>query len=187
MRINLNEIPQDGKNYTCNQHSAELTKVLSDLIGNSKYEINFFIKPLSYGFDFSGTAKTQTKEVCSRCGIDIEWPVDIHFHEMLMPKLEVDRTAQYVKPNHFSEITEHDGPGHVEYEGHHFEAGEYIHEAIAIQIPTYPTPEVDPAGKCLGCHLNINKNNFSYDEELTKTKEKSPFDALKDLKTKLKN
>lgn len=182
MRINLNEIPKDGLSYQLNRHTGELNEVLRDLIGNTEYSAEFTIIPLGTDgtFDLSGSLKTKTDETCGRCGDDFKFNIDLKFKELLFPRLDTPRDGSYAKANHFSDLHE-DGPSIVEYSGHIFEVGEYIHEAIALEQPTNPMGEEMPDGKCGACGLDVKSCKNNYDEDMGESKE-SPFAALKNFK-----
>ncbi len=69
MRINLTEIPEEGRTYIWNSQTKELNAVLADLIGNTPHHAEFFIKALNpRDYELTGTIRTEVPEVCSRCG-----------------------------------------------------------------------------------------------------------------------
>lgn len=180
MLINLLEIPEDGKIYVCNQSTKEFNEILADLIGTTAYQTQFFIKPLSNGtFELSGNIQTQLPEQCSRCGLDFKMQVNQDFKELLIPQLDQPRNAKYSRPNHFSDLKEDVVPVY-EYQGHHLNMGEYLHELVAITEPFNPAAPVDEKGDCTVCAININNKNFNYDEDFVAPV--SPFAALKNIK-----
>ena len=181
MRINLLEIPEEGKLFICNRNTAEMNETLKDLIGTTPYQSEFYIRPLSSGaFELKGFIKTEMGELCSRCGIDFKMEIDQEFTEMLMPDLGQPRDAKYAKANHVSDM-EKGGPSVYEYSGHHFDAGEYMHEAIAISEPLTPCPPKNAQGDCTVCLKPVDDKPFSY-EDPGFEKPVSPFTALKNVK-----
>lgn len=184
MIINLFEITEEGKTFKYNNETAEVNEVLEDLIGSNKYESEFTIRPLnSKDYELKGWINTRTKEICSHCGLNIQFPVKAKFHEILIPPQEMTRDGKYAKPNHFSE-TEVSGPDCTEYlHDIKFDIGEFLHESIALTVPYNPAPEVNPKGECTDCGQNVKdllkEINNQNEENLKQT---SPFAALKGLK-----
>lgn len=183
MKIRLHEIPKEGKSFQWSKESAEINQVLKDLIGDSAYQTEFVIKPLNgRDYEMTGTLQCQVPELCSRCGIDIAFPVRVKFHEILIPYRPDDRTSKYSKVNHLSESTDSD-LSVVEYaEDESFAIGEYLHEQVAISIPFNPAPPVKENGDCSDCEMPVRGRSFSYDEVLPEEKPENPFAALKNLK-----
>lgn len=180
MIINLSDIPEEGRHYTCNRKTAEFNEALVDLIGDRLYEVKFFIKPMPGGYEMAGDFQTILPEQCSRCAEDFELPSKEAFREILMPQLEEPRTSHYSRPNHFSDMA-NQGVEHVEYQGSQFNMGEYIHEAIGLSIPFKPVPPEDAKGNCTLCHKFVKDCDFSYEETMEEEKP-SPFSQLKGLK-----
>lgn len=105
-----------------------------------------------------------------------------------MPLEKTPRNAKYSKPNHVSDMKAEDFSV-VEYEGHHFNAGEYLHQVVAITEPLSPVPECDKTGTCLVCKKPVSQELFVYEdpgfeepEEANAEKPRSPFAALKNIK-----
>lgn len=182
MRINLAEVPEEGRQYLYNRQTGELNTVLQDLVGSAEYTAEFYIKPLTTkDYDLVGTIKTKCPEVCGRCGIDFPLPINAKYHEILIPKQDQPRTSKYSKVNHVSDIPESDVDT-VEYEGHHFDIGEYLHEAVGLAAPFNPAGPVDDKGDCTICNIPVKGHSFSYEEVMPEEKPESPFAALKNIK-----
>ncbi|WP_413291530.1 YceD family protein [Bdellovibrio sp. HCB337] len=182
MKINLTEIPEEGKSFVCTQKTGELNVVLKDLIGDNAFHSEFFIKPLnSKDFELSGFIKTELPEDCSRCGIDFCMKVTPKFKAILIPRQSDDRTGKYAKVNHVSESLE-DGPEATEYDGMIFNMGEYVHEVVAINAPFNPAGPEDEKGDCSICGIHVRGENFGYNEEMPAEKPESPFAVLKNIK-----
>ena len=182
MRINLHEIPEEGKKFLWNEKTKEITRELSDLIGSSAHIADFFIKPInSKDFQVVGTIKTQLPEACSRCGKDFEFPVHQKFHEILIPAQPEDRTGKYAKVNHISEAAVA-GPSVTEYGANQtFEMGEYLHEQVAIALPFNPAPPEKANGDCSLCDIPVRGRVFTYNEDMPEEKVENPFEVLKNL------
>ncbi|PIS12050.1 MAG: hypothetical protein COT73_00620 [Bdellovibrio sp. CG10_big_fil_rev_8_21_14_0_10_47_8] len=188
MIINLQEIPDAGMTYTCNQHTGELNEVLKDLFGEDvkakdkvPHLAEFTIHPLQAGtYELSGFVRTELPEDCSRCGLDFKLKVDESFKELLLPAQPLPRNGKYGRTNHFSELTA-EGPTVVEYQGHHFNAGEYLHEVIALTEPLNPVPPCDSKRNCQVCQKPVPEGQFKYEDEGFE-KPKSPFANLKSIK-----
>lgn len=182
MIINLTEISSEGESFILTRSSGELNATLQDLIGKNDYTIEFQILPLDQGFELSGSVRTKTPELCSRCGIDITIKIDKKFKELLLPKLRAPSHGEhYSRVNHFTDLHEEERPGIIEFENLMFNASEYFHELIGLQIPINPVGDSDDKGNCLVCGVNVETTNFSYDEPLPAQKN-NPFSALKNIK-----
>lgn len=182
MKINLTEIPEEGRAYQWNSKTGELNSVLKELIGKALYETEFFIKPLnSKDFDLTGTIQTKLPEQCSRCGIEFPFPVNEKFHEILIPKQGQPRNSKYSKVNHVSDLPQ-GGPEVSEYEGHIFNIGEFLHEVVALAAPFNAAGPEDEKGDCSICGIPVRGQSFNYDEKMPEEKPLNPFAALKNIK-----
>lgn len=182
MIINLADISPDGESYALSKKTGELNTILKDIIGDNDYSINFTIRPLDQGFDLSGSAASQTPEICSRCGIDIHIKINKTFRELLLPKIKSPAHGEhYSRVNHYTDLHEEGGPSIFECENLLFNVGDYIHELMGLQIPIRPVAETNDKGDCLTCGLNVETTNFGYDEALPAEKN-NPFEALKNIK-----
>ncbi len=181
MKIKLNEIPEEGFSYKFTRQTAELNEALADLLSTEEYQIEFIIKPLNTkDFTLSGSIVTKTKENCSRCGDLFKFPINKKIHEILIPKPEEDRTGKYAKTS--VAISENDFDIAVlEYTNSQFDVGEYLHEAVAIDIPFNPMPKMKTNGDCSLCDKPSNLDNIIYDEKLSVEKI-NPFQSLKNIK-----
>lgn len=180
MKINLQEIPEDGKLFVVNNKTKELNEILKDLIGDRPHHAEFYIRPIgTTQFELKGFIKTELPEQCSRCGIDFQFNINEKFQELLIPGMEDPRNAHYSKANHISDLKE-DNPSVHEYQGHIFQAGEYLHEIVALTEPLNPAPPANDKDDCSLCNISLKNHTFSYEEEMEKPE--SPFAGLKGLK-----
>jgi uncharacterized protein len=185
MKIRLGEIPEEGRNYTFDRKSAELNADLEDLVGTHPYTVDMFIKPIGNAYEMRGSVKTTLSEVCSKCGYDFEMPVDRKFNEILFEEQDDHRKSQGVHGNQSVNFLG-EGPSMIPVRGNVFDAGDYTHEAIALEEPFYPM--CGPNGTCL--HADEVKEIVERLEEQSAAavdEPTHPFAALKDLELSRKN
>lgn len=183
MKINLADIPEEGKDFLFTHTNHHIASALKDVLKESQFITDFNIRPInSRDFEMRGTFKTVAPETCSRCGLDIELPIDEKFHEILIPKQPVDRQGKYAKKNHISDV-EDDGTSTLEYEiNMTMNITDYLHEVVALALPFIPAPAEDSEGNCVTCKVKVRGKLFKYEEEMPEEKPESPFKALKNLK-----
>ncbi|RYZ74715.1 MAG: DUF177 domain-containing protein [Proteobacteria bacterium] len=145
MKIRLNEIPAEGRKYNFDRQTGELNASLSDVIGNRDYSVEFFISPIGNAYEMRGRLKTTVDEVCSRCGYEIELPIDRAISEILFEEDQEYRKQESASGNHSVDFLS-DGPSMIPVRGNVLDPEEYTHEAIALSIPSYPTCK--PNGEC---------------------------------------
>lgn len=175
MKIRLNEIPEEGREYILNRKTGELNTVLQDLIESAAYDVNLYIRPInSKDFNMNGDVKTHLGEQCSICGEDFQLPVNHKIREILIPEPGEDRTGKYAKSSTPISESEEDGLSVSHYKSTQFDLGEFIHEAIALEIPFSP--------KCEDCQKNAGLEPFIYDEKMGEETKPNPFQSLKDFK-----
>lgn len=146
MKIRLNEIPTEGREYTYDRESGELDSVLEDLIGAHAYAVDFSLKPIGNAYDLRGHVKTTVQEVCSNCGYDFDLPINRSFHEILVEERDEDRKSHSVTGNQSVDFLA-DGPSMATYKDDVFDAGDYVHEVVALAEPFYPM--CGENGQCL--------------------------------------
>ncbi len=182
--INLAEIPEDGRAFEYNRKTGDLNEMLKDIIGDRDFSVNIYIRPMGNAYEMSGQVNTKVAEVCSLCGWDIDVPITKRVNEILIPEGEEYRKEQSVHGNQAVDFLA-DGPAVTGYKGNSFDAGEFVHEVIAISEPLYPN--------CGDADCEHLKESTQIREQLAsefeaQEKEKAPghpgFAALKDLKLK---
>lgn len=181
--INLTEIPEHGRAFEFNRKTGDLNDLLKDIIGDREFDVNLFIRPMGNAYEMTGQVQTKVAEVCSLCGWDIDVPITKRINEILLPKDDTDRTEQSVHGNQAVDFLS-DGPAVSEYKGNSFDAGEFVHEVIAISEPLYPN--------CGDTDCEHLKESEKLREELASTFEAQVaatpghpgFAALKDIKIK---
>jgi len=173
MKIRLNEIPEEGREYIFDRKSAELNSVLSDLIADNAHRIDLNIRPLNTkDFTVNGRISTKSKCQCSRCAEEFDLKIEKMVREILIPNQEQDRTGRYARSN--SVTSEDTSISVTEYDKLQFDLGEFLHEAIALEIPFNPY--------CEDCLKPENNKAFIYDEKMGEEVKPSPFQALKGIK-----
>lgn len=175
MKIRLNEVPEEGQNYDYDRKTAELNEILADLIQNHDYKVDLFVKPLNAkDFTVSGLVQASRNEQCSRCAEEFKLPIKKRINEILIPSQEQDRTGKYSKSSVQMGETEED-VGVTEYSKQQLDVGEFVHEAIAIEISF--------VNYCDDCRKPENDKAFIYDEKMGEEQDKpNPFQALKGIK-----
>lgn len=177
MKIKLSEIPSAGREYEYDRKSGELNEVLKDLIAGADYSVRFRISPMGNEFLLTGELKTVTSEICSRCGWDLEIPLYQKLNEVLVELPEAQRDDQTVHGNQSVDFLA-EGPSMTPYRKDIFNAGEFIHESIALAVPPYPD-----CGKELCPNLNevLKKQEELENEFQKKSTRVSPFEGLKNF------
>lgn len=136
LQIKLSEIPTDGRSYRYSRESGELVPVLQDLIQSEKFEISFDIRPIGNVYEVRGSVQTSLPRVCSRCGWDIQIPIQRNIQELILPKAEEAKGDTHVKSG---SLVDEEADLAVTFvsEGV-LDAAEFVHEIVALLDPAYP-------------------------------------------------
>jgi len=137
MRINLNEIPADGRSYEFNRQTGELNEALSDLLDKNQYQVELYIKPMGNAFEMKGKIASRKQTLCSKCGFDIDLPLVQNVKEILIEEPKEYRKDQAVHGNGAVDFLA-DGPSVTHYRSPFFNVDDYVHEAFALAEPFYP-------------------------------------------------
>lgn len=189
MKIRLNEIPQDGREYVFDRKSGELNGALADILGTHPYDVKFTIKPIGNAYELRGKVATTLTETCSKCGWEFDMPVSRALNEILFEEQEEYRKAHSVHGNRSVDY----GTTDLEmsaYRGEVFDAANFVHEAIALAEPFYPT-----CGKKDGAcdrEAEVRKIREQLEAEYASAEEeaaimRNPFAVLKGLDLGKKN
>jgi uncharacterized protein len=181
MKIQLKEIPEDGRHYHFNRTTAELNADLKDLIEDREYDIQFAILPLSDHYELRGQVIAYLPQVCSRCGCDFEMPLNEGFKELIMVVPHHDRKEKTSRVNHISDLFS-EGPMVTELHSFELDVGEFFHQFFALAEPILPICSADCKGICLQCGAALNVENCRCDASTQEDPVAHPFSALKDLK-----
>lgn len=176
MIIHLNEIPQEGKQFSFDRHADELAEILKDVIGDRPFETEFTIRPAGQAFDLSGQIIATQTLTCSFCAEEFEREVKEKFHEILMSEddskskivgFENDASFGEVEITHVPNLNQ-------------FDVGQVIYQVVAISEPTQPLCKPDCKGLCPHCGENRNYVQCRCAED--KKLADSAFSVLKNLK-----
>ena len=186
MKIRLNEVPQDGRAYTYDRTTAELTPDLQDLIGEQDYKVDLFIKPIGNAYEMRGSMATSLNEVCSSCGYDFVLPISRNINEILFEEQADERKAQSVHGNQSVDFFG-SSVSATAVKGDIFDPGAFVHEAIALEEPSYPMCGAN--GECNHREevLEIQRkleNDFALATAQEKTEGHPAFSVLKGLELK---
>jgi len=185
MRINLNEIPAEGRSYVFDHKSGELNESLADLLGGRPYEVEFTLKPLGNTFSLKGFCQTKMPEVCSLCGWDLELPIRAEWNEILIEDKPEHRKVQGVHGNQSIDFL-NDSVSVTYYNGDHFEAGEFVHEAIAISEPIYPSCGDENCEHLQEARAKQNELQQEFAKAEAERRGHPAFEVLENLKSGLK-
>lgn len=177
MKIRLNEIPEDGRQFSFTRETGELNSSLKDLLAKAPYRVDVTIRPLGNAFEMEGKLVTSMAELCSLCGWDLNLPLNKSFKEILIEQPEVDRETHHV---HGSGSVDFLGEvdASATYKDGVFEIGEFIHELVAISEPLYPAcgdPDCEHLEEATAKRAELAAEFAKADEA------KSPFAMLKDV------
>ena len=181
--INLNEIPDPGREYLYSDVTAELTPSVDDLIGKNPYELKVRIQPIGNAYQVTGSLTCALDLICSRCAIDFKFPVKQEINEILIIEEKRPRGGRSAKSNHSSEWLE-DGPYCTSLESEYFNMGEFLREIIALAEPLQPMGKGNCDESCENYQRAIAKGwlKSPNSPDLDFPDESSPFDVLKTLK-----
>lgn len=183
-RLNLKEIPQEGREYHFTKSSGELTDELKDLLGDTAFEIQFSLKPLGGAYEIQGKIRTQLPSLCSACGWDLPFKLEKPFHEFLVEE-RPDLKGTHASHGSDSLNLDSEDESYGTYKNDQFSVGEYFHEMIAVAEPSYLTcgdkdcSHLKQAKEILS---RVQSEARSFDEKV-----ESPFAVLKKLKSDLKS
>ncbi len=181
MYIDLKDITTEGEEFVWTRKTGEANSTLKDLIGVQPYEARFHVRKLNNrDFDLGGTVVSASNEDCSHCGIDFQFPVNIKFHEILIPRQPEDRSGRYARVNHVSDSSESEVEVQ-EYDSEKFNMAEYLHEIIGLAIPFNPHPEIKEDNSCSLCGKSWG-DELIYNDPMPETTKANPFEILKTFK-----
>ena len=129
-KIELKELPIEGRDFHYNRDSGELNSGLEDLIGKNTYEAHLHLQPTGNIYSITGNIQTRLQTQCSRCGRDMKHPVQNTFSELIIVEKPRPRNSE---SSHF--ISE-DASIYCNYiHSTSFNIEEFIHEHIASSEP----------------------------------------------------
>lgn len=181
--IFLKELPAEGREYEYDHDSAELTPALEELIQHNPYSVRLTVRPTGNVYDVQGSLKTSLDLQCSLCAMDIKFPVERAFHEILLIQKPLHKDDQNVKVNHSSEWDESQPEG-IYLEGPVFDVAGFIHELIAIAEPMRPLGKPDCEKGCENLQDSVQRDWLNVGPKDSKSVRNNPFSILGKVKLK---
>lgn len=177
--VSLRDLAPEGRELIYTRDSGEMNDALKDLIGANPYAVNLKIAPMGNSFDLKGEIHTELDLQCSFCAGDFKMKVDLKPHELIVIQKPFSKGDSQGKANHAHEMAS-GGPDYIALESDVFDAAEYVHEAIALNVPMQPRCKEDCAVPDTLSRewLTIGpQKNDDFDRQ-------SPFQVLEKLKLK---
>lgn len=136
MLIDLKSIDENGKDYKFDELSDELLGAFQDLIGDTPFKIHLDIRPLGNTYQVLGSVHSEYSEVCSKCGFEIDIPLQNRINEILVIEKERPRNTQVSqsRQNFDSGV-----PAVTYINTSQFDLKEFLHEMMAAGFDLYPT------------------------------------------------
>lgn len=173
MKIDLSLIDEQGKSFEFDELSPELHGLFNDLLGDAPYKVNIELKALGNSYQAHGSATSHYTDTCSRCGYEVDVPINTKINEILVIEKERPRNTQVSQSRQSFDST---SPAATYLNDASFDLGEFIHEIFAASFEIYPACKDQE--KC-------KKQQFQQQSD-EKPIGHPGFDALKDFKA-LKN
>jgi uncharacterized metal-binding protein YceD (DUF177 family) len=135
MLIDLKSIDENGKDYNFDELSDETRGAFSDLLGETPFQIELFIRPMGNTYQVQGQVKSQYHDVCSQCGYDIDLPLKNTINEIIVIEKQRPRNTQVSqsKQNFDSQA-----PSVTYINDSQFDLTEFLHEMVATGLDIYP-------------------------------------------------
>lgn len=108
--IHLRDIPPEGKDFEFTESSKDLAEIMEGLVGKEPFRLQFTILPIGDGFSMIGKFKARTVADCTRCGAEYELKIEEPINEILVEQEEEPRGSKYAKANHYSDLSNTEGP-----------------------------------------------------------------------------
>ncbi len=172
MRIDLQNIDDDGKSFHSNDLREDLKGSFKDLIGDNDFKIDFEIRPLGNTFQVLGSMETHYSDVCSLCAEDIQVTLQTRINEILVIEEKRPRNSQVSQSQqNFDPMN----PAATYLNEPYLEADEFLHEIMAAAFQNFPScadKEACEERQSLIKEKLLNQQNLGH----------PGFEALKDLK-----
>lgn len=137
MKIQLKDIPAEGKTFYFSRKDGRLDAALKDLTGPRNYEIEVFLQPMGSAFIVKGKGRFTGEDLCSQCGWETPLELSGKIDEYLVIEKERDRSSHSTHGNHSLEL-EAEGPETTYLTSSVLDLGEFLHEQLALMWPDYP-------------------------------------------------
>lgn len=173
MLIDLHSIDESGQDFHFDEKSEELEGAFTDLIGENPFAIDVEFRPLGNTYQVKGRLKSQYSESCSKCGYDIDVPLDHKINEIVVIEKVRPRNTQVSQSQQNFDSMD---PAVTYVNDSSFDLKEFLHEMMASGLNFYP--------KCTDIQL-CESRQYQQTDEVEEVKAGHPgFAALKDFKTK---
>jgi uncharacterized protein len=184
LKVNLRDLPQNGREFSYDLESGELNEIFADIIGvGQNYSVAVHIKPIGNAFELTGSIQTTLLIPCALCGLDLELPIFERLREILVVASELPRDGHEAKVNHVTELES--GPSSQMLTSDVFELGEFLQEILALAEPTRLTKGADcEQGLCPEVQTLVKNGALVLDSEKMAAKTYKPFESLERLKLK---
>lgn len=152
--INIENITEEGIEITEELERAWLANVPEFTIENDlayikdRIQIRASVNREGNNLHLRGKVQFVIRTFCSRCGDDLDYPVDSGFDLVLMPSREEIPVLE-------EELTPEDLE-HLFYQGKEVDLNPYFQEQIALEIPMQFLCRPDCKGVCPGCGSDLN-------------------------------
>ena len=138
MKINLLDIGEEGHEF---KYVMGEEKDIDDVLKETIDDLNdcaFNVTILKTGDIFTATGRftLEKDDVCSKCGQDIQIPIDHKFTEFLMNETSADADQKGHAPHSGLNLQNDQEVTFVQ--GYELDLGEFIREQMAVAIPSYP-------------------------------------------------
>jgi uncharacterized metal-binding protein YceD (DUF177 family) len=179
MKIQLKDIPAEGKAFFFSRKDGRLDAALHDLTGARYYEAEVFIQPMGSAYVVTGKGSFTGEDLCSQCGWETAFELSGKIDEYLVIEKERGRSSHSPHGNNSLEL-ENEGPETTYLTSSILDFGEFIHEQFALMWPDYP--------KCSdekGCELHraeSEKQLLQTEEPIQETNGHPAFRVLDKLK-----
>ena len=137
VKIQLKDLPEEGKTFHFSRKDGKLDAALADLTGQNGYDAEVFIQQVGGAFTVQGKSSFVGEDLCSRCGWDVTLGLSGKIDEYLVIEKERERIAHSPHGNKAIEL-ENEGPETTYLNSSVLDMGEFLHEQLALLWPDYP-------------------------------------------------
>ncbi len=172
MLIDLQSIDENGKDYNFDELSDELVGAFNDLVGEAPFKVQLHVQPMGNTYLVNGSVHSEYSAVCSKCGYDVDLPLDNKINEIVVIEKERPRNTQVSQSQQNFDAS---SPAVTYVNSSTFDLREFLHEMMASGFSLYP--------KCTDETLCDSRQHKDVLIAAPEEKRGHPgFAALKDLK-----
>jgi len=151
MRFHVAQLLRDGVGATRSYEVHEADVVVTDDGSRSLVEGTVGLLRTKSGILAEATLRLHYPEVCSRCLIPIEVPLELHIEEEYQPIVDVLTGAASPRPE--------DSSAFLIDEHHVLDLTEAVRQYRLLAAPMQPLCRPDCAGLCPVCGQNLNESS----------------------------